>query len=113
VKAKGFNLAAKFILIALGLGTFFLGLTAYLSHRLISREFEEHYEEKALLVSKHILSDLEDVMIRRVHPRLQEVLDEYRGKETVALRLFNSAGREVFASGPGKPEPRVGEVLQG
>jgi PAS domain S-box-containing protein len=112
VKARGFNLAAKFILIALGLGTFFLGVTAYLSYRLMTRQFEEHYEEKALLVAKHIISDLEEGMIRRVHQKLPEILDEYRGKEAVEVRLFNSSGKEVFGAGPPKPEPRVSEALQ-
>ncbi len=100
------------MLIALGLGVFFLGVTAYLSYRLITRQFEEQYEEKALLVAKHILSDLEEGMIRRVHQKLPEVLDEYRGKEAVEVRLFNSAGNEVFGTGPRTPEPRVREALQ-
>ena len=64
------------MLIALGLGVFFLGVTAYLSYRLITRQFEEQYEEKALLVAKHILSDLEEGMIRRVHQKLPDILDE-------------------------------------
>jgi PAS domain S-box-containing protein len=112
VKARGFNLAAKFILIALALGTFFLGVTAYLSYRLITRQFEEHYEEKALLVAKHIISHLEEGMTRRVHQKLPEILDEYRGKEAAEVRLFNSSGNEVFGAGPPKPEPRVREALQ-
>ena len=76
MKAKKLNLASKFMLIALGLGVFFLGVTAYLSYRLITRQFEEQYEEKALLVAKHILSDLEEGMIRRVHQKLPDILDE-------------------------------------
>jgi PAS domain S-box-containing protein len=113
MRGKGINLAVKFILITLGLGTLFLGVTAYFSHRLISREFEEHYQEKALLVAKHIISDLEEGMMRRVHQKLTEILDEYRGKETADVRLFNSAGKEVFGSESARPEPKVGEVLQG
>jgi two-component system, NtrC family, sensor kinase len=113
VKVKRFNLTTKFIFIALGIGILFLGITAYFSHYLISREFEKHYEEKALLVAKHIISDLEEGMIRRVHQRLTDALEEYRGKEAADVRLFNSAGKEVLGSESPKLEPKVGEVLQG
>ncbi len=112
MKVRRLNLTGKFILIALGTGILFLGITAYFSHRFISREFEEHYQEKALLVAKHIISDLEEGMMRRAHQRLNEILNEYRGKETADVRLFNPEGKEVFGSETAKPEPKVGEVLQ-
>jgi PAS domain S-box-containing protein len=111
VKVKKFNLAAKFIFIGLGMSALFLGITAYFSNRLISREFEEHCQEKAHLVAKHIISDLEEAMILRAHQKLTAILDEYRGKETSDVRLFNSAGKEVWGSG-GRPEPKVGEALR-
>jgi len=112
LKINRLNLTAKFILITLMLGVIFFGITAYFSNRFISREFEEHYEETALLMAKHIISDLEEGMMRRVHQKLPEVLGEYWGKEAAEVRLFNSVGKEVFGRGSGKPEPKVGNALQ-
>ena len=112
IKTKVSSIQVKFTLIVLSVGLLLLGATAFLSDQFTAREFEKHYREKALLIGKYIIQDLEEGMVRKVHQKIFGILDAYREREVVELRVFDRKGQEVFGQKEGPPEERVEETLK-
>lgn len=108
-----FSLKVKATLIAVSTGLVIFLITAYVSSQFSAREFETHYKEKAILVWRHIIHELESGMFYKAHEVIPGTLDFYRASdEIVELRVFNSKGQEVFAREKGPPEPKVEEALR-
>ncbi|MGZ3606128.1 MAG: sensor histidine kinase, partial [Thermodesulfobacteriota bacterium] len=73
------------------------------------------YKEKAMLMSLHIIDDLESVMLQgNAHEEIFKTLAIYKGykKEVEEVRIFNIQGKEVFSQEQGRPESKVAEVLR-
>ena len=79
----------------------------------MAEEIQGDYREKAALMGTHIIHDLEDSMIRRVHGDISSTLEIYRTyNEVEEVRIFDKNGKEGFAQEPGHPETRVEGVLR-
>ena len=103
----------KFTIVTIGVSLVSFGIAAVLSTRWLAEEIQDDYKEKATLMWTHIIHDLEDSMIRRVHQDVSRTLDIYKAyKEVEEVRIFNLNGKEVFTQGPASPETKVEEVLR-
>jgi PAS domain S-box-containing protein len=112
-RAKLFSVKSKFTLYAFCIGLVSFGVAAVFSALWTSEEFEKQYREKANLIWKNIVGDLEKGMIFNNHGWILKTLNDYRdSKEVGGLGIFDLRGHEVFSRGEGLYEPRVKEVLK-
>lgn len=103
----------KFTIVTILVSLVSFGVAAVLSTRWLAQAIEDDYKEKATLMWTHIIHDLEESMIRRIHQEVFRTLDIYRTyKDVEEVRIFNRNGKEVFAQGPASPEIKVEEVLR-
>ena len=108
------SLRVKFAIIAASIGILCFGIAAVFSNRFTSEQFEDHYREKAVLIWKHVIHDLEQGMILKDHRGILDTLQSYRTyKEVEELRVFNREGEEVFSVTPGPALEKVKETLRG
>jgi len=113
MKTSVLSIKMKFTIVTILVSLVSFGVAAVLSTRWLAQEIEDDYKEKATLMWTHIIHDLEESMIRRVHQDVSRTLDIYRTyKEVEEVRIFNRNGKEVFAQGPASPETKVEEVLR-
>ena len=92
-------------MIAISIGVVCFGIMTYLSDRFTERQFEKFYQEKALLIWKHIIHEIEGGMLLKDHAGILDTLKLYRTyNEVIALRIFSAKGKEAFAGkqGPGE-----------
>ncbi len=95
------------------IGLVSFGIAAHFSSQFMAEELENQYEEKALLIWKHVLHELEEGMILRDHRRIENNLKAYRAEnDMLELRIFDHQGREVFSDQKGPPDPKVEEALK-
>jgi two-component system NtrC family sensor kinase len=108
------SLRIKFALVAVSIGVVCFGVMTYFSNRFTKNQFEDFYQEKALLIWNHVTHELEESMILlKDHTEVLNILKTYRTyKEVTGLRVFSSQGKEVFAEREGPPEPRIEETLR-
>jgi signal transduction histidine kinase len=112
-RAKFFSVKSKFTLFAFCVGLVSFGVAAVFSSLWISEEFEKQYQEKANLIWKNIVGDLEKGMVFNNHGWILKTLNEYRdSKDVEGLSIFNLRGQEVFSRGEGVYDPRVEVVLK-
>src|SRR4030067_2617943 len=103
----------KFTIVTIGISLVSFGVAAVLSTQWLAEEIQDDYKEKASLIWTHIIHDLEESMIRRIHQDISRTLDIYKAyKEVEEVRIFNRNGKEVFTQGPASPETKVEEVLR-
>ncbi len=101
------------MIIALLISMISFGVAAYISNRWVLEDFEKDYRDKATLIRRHLLHDLEEGMIYKRHDGIIRSLDFYRKYDEVEeLRVFDPKGTEVFARVEGPPEGRLAEVLR-
>ncbi|MBI4594773.1 MAG: HAMP domain-containing protein [Candidatus Tectomicrobia bacterium] len=113
MKEKVFNLKVKFSIIALVNGFICFLVGVYLFGQFAKKQFEKTTDEKASLISTHIIDDMEHAMLAKQSRRLQNTLDIYRSfDEVVDVRIFNSKGEEVYFSFPVKPDSKLEEILK-
>jgi nitrogen fixation/metabolism regulation signal transduction histidine kinase len=107
------TIKVKFTILAIGISLASFGVAAVLSTQWLAEAIQEDYKEKATLIWTHIIHDIEESMIRRIHPDISRTLDIYKSyKEVEEVRIFNRHGSEVFTQGPASLEPRVEEVIR-
>ena len=110
---KSFSVKIKFIVIVLFIGLISFGTAAFISTQWMADEIREEYKNKAMLMSTHVLHDLEDAMLRKTHEEIYGTLDIYKGsKEVMEIRILSPKGKEVFTEEEGPAETRVEEVLR-
>jgi signal transduction histidine kinase len=110
---KALSLKIKFTMIAMLICAVSFGVAAFFSTRWLKEEIQDDYKSKAVLISLHIIDDLESVMLHNAHEEILKTLDIYkRDKEVDEVRIFNLMGEEVFFQEPGPPEAKVKEVLK-
>jgi signal transduction histidine kinase len=112
MKLRALSLKIKFMILALSVGLFGLGVAAFLSNDWMVKAFEKHYEEEAMLVRTHVVHDLETAMLSKNHEGIHKVLALYRNyKNVIELRIFGPHGKEVFTREVGPPEKSIQETL--
>ena len=57
------SLRVKFAVVTVSIGVVCFGVMTYFSNRFTKNQFEDSYQEKALLIWKHITHDLEQGMV--------------------------------------------------
>jgi PAS domain S-box-containing protein len=114
VRMKAFSIKTKFTMIAMMICVVSFGVAAFFSTRWLREEIQGDYKEKAMLISLHIIDDLESVMLQNAHEEILKTLAIYKGykKEVEEVRIFNIQGKEVFSQEQGLPEAKVEEVLR-
>jgi len=111
---KTLSIKIKFTMIAMLICVVSFGVAAFFSTRWLREEIQNDYKTKALLISLHIIDDLESVMLQNAHEKIFKTLAIYRGykKEVEEVRIFNIKGKEVFSQEQAPPEAKVEEVLR-
>jgi len=111
---KVFSIKTKFTIITMMICVVSFGVAAFFSTRWLKEEIQGDYKEKAMLISLHIIDDLESVMLQNAHEEMLKTLAIYKGykKEVEEVRIFNIQGKEVFSQEQGLPEAKVEEVLR-
>ncbi len=113
MRMKALSIKIKFTMIAMLICLVSFGVAAFFSTRWLGTEIQNDYKEKAMLISLHIIDDLESVMLRNAHEEIFKTLDIYRGsKEVEEVRIFNTKGKEIFFQEQGPPEANVEKVLR-
>ena len=103
----------KFTVFTILIGVISFAIAALFSGKFLADELEKQYEEKALLIWKHVLHDLETGMILRDHRGIENNLKAYRtDNEMLELRLFSRQGEEIFSDQKGPSDPKVEEALK-
>jgi two-component system NtrC family sensor kinase len=113
-KMKASSIKTKFTMIAMMICVVSFGVAAFFSTKWLREEIQGEYKEKAMLISLHIIDDLESVMLQNAHEEILKTLAIYKGykKEVEEVRVFNIKGKEVFFREPGPLEAKVEEVLR-
>ncbi|MGZ3614780.1 MAG: sensor histidine kinase [Thermodesulfobacteriota bacterium] len=109
------SIKIKFTIIAMLICVVSFGVAAFFSTKWLREEIQGDYKEKAMLMSLHIIDDLESVMLQgNAHEEIFKTLAIYKGykKEVEEVRIFNIQGKEVFSQEQGRPESKVAEVLR-
>jgi len=109
------SIKIKFTIIAMLICVVSFGVAAFFSTKWLREEIQGDYKEKAMLMSLHIIDDLESVMLQgNAHEEIFKTLAIYKGykKEVEEVRIFNIQGKEVFSQEQGPPESKVAEVLR-
>src|SRR5512142_1036499 len=102
------SIKVKFALFAILVGVISFAIAALFSGKFLAEELERQYEEKASLIWKHVIHDLEEGMILRDHRGIANTLKVYRTeREMLELKLFDSRGREIFSDQKGPSDPRL------
>jgi len=113
LKMKSLSIKIKFTIIAIFISLMSFGAAAYFSTRWMADEIREEYKSKAMLMSAHVLHDLEDSMLRKTHEEIHGTLNIYKAyKEVKEIRIFSPKGKEVFSVEERPAEARVEEVLR-
>lgn len=113
VRKRFSSLEIKFTLIAFTVGLVSFGVAAIFSNVWTVQGLEKQYREKADLIWKHIIADLEEGMIFRNHQWVFNTLNGYRDSEEVEeLKIFDTKGREVFFRNEASYLPRIEEILR-
>jgi signal transduction histidine kinase len=101
------------MIMAISIAFVSFGVAAFLSNQWMAKDFEKRYKEEAMLITTHIIHDLESAMKSGAHGEISEVLNVYRTDQVVEeARVFDLKGHEVFAEQKGPDEPRVKEILK-
>jgi PAS domain S-box-containing protein len=107
------SIKVKFAVFTILIGVISFAIAALFSGKFLADELEKQYEEKALLIWRHVLHDLETGMILRDHRGIENNLTAYRtDNEMLELRLFNRQGEEIFSDQKGPSDPKVEEALK-
>ncbi len=110
---KVFSIKIKFTAIAVLICIVSFGVAAFYSTKWLTEEIQTDYKEKAMLISLHIVNDLESVMLQNAHAEIFKTLAIYKGYKGVEeVRIFNIKAKEVFSQEQGLPEAKVEEVLR-
>jgi two-component system, NtrC family, sensor kinase len=110
---KTFSIKIKVTMIAMLICLVSFGVAAFFSTKWLTEEIQDDYKERAMLISLHIIDDLESVMLRNAHEEIFKTLDIYRGfKEVEEVRIFDTKGKEIFFREQGPPEANVEKVLR-
>jgi PAS domain S-box-containing protein len=89
------------------------GVAAFFSIRWLTKEIQNDYREKAILIGTHIIHDIGSAMISKIHGGIADALIIYRNhKEVEEVRLFNLRGDEILSKEIGTSEARVRDALR-
>jgi signal transduction histidine kinase len=101
------------MIMAISIAFVSFGVAAFLSNQWMTKDFEKGYKKEAMLITTHIIYDLESAMKSGTHAEISEVLNVYRTDQGVEeVRVFDLKGHEVFVEEEGLDEPRVKEILK-
>ncbi len=111
--SNDFSIKVKFTLFTVLIGLVSFGIAAHFSSQFMAEELGKQYQEKAFLIWKHLIHELQEAMIFRNHAETVNILDAYRAeRDILELRIFDHQGGEVFSDHKGPPEARVEEALK-